>query len=109
MRRSIGLAAGLALCAVSATASAEDPGDAGRGHAYAVKACAECHGIENDEAGSPNFAAPTFETIANTQGMSARALAVWLQTSHPTMPDLIIPVDDMHDVIAYILTLKDKE
>ena len=32
---------------------------------------------------------------------------VWLQTSHPTMPDIVLSPDDMHDVIAYIASLKD--
>jgi hypothetical protein len=38
--------------------------------------------------------------------MTARALAVWLQTSHPTMPDFIIPPGDMDNVIAYIMSLR---
>jgi hypothetical protein len=49
---------------------------------------------------------PSFQEIADTQGMSPRALRVWLQTSHPKMPDLIIPADDMDNVIAYIMSLK---
>jgi hypothetical protein len=49
---------------------------------------------------------PSFQEIADTQGMSPRALRVWLQTSHPKMPDLIIPADDMDNVIAYIMSLR---
>jgi hypothetical protein len=37
------------------------------------------------------------------------SLQVWLQTSHPTMPNIIIEPKDMSDVIAYILSLKDRE
>jgi hypothetical protein len=33
---------------------------------------------------------------------------VWLQTSHPNMPNLIVPPEDRDDVIAYILSLRDK-
>jgi len=29
-------------------------------------------------------------------------LSVWLQTSHPTMPNIILEQDDMRNVIAYI-------
>lgn len=114
-RSTIAAAAGLGAILLltsgvgSLPAYAEDPGDAGRGHTYAAKICAECHGIEADDGGSPNFTAPPFNAIANTPGMSARALVVWLQNPHPTMPSLVLPVDDMHDVIAYILTLKDEK
>jgi hypothetical protein len=31
---------------------------------------------------------------------------VWMQTSHPGMPDLILEPQDMDNVIAYILSLK---
>jgi hypothetical protein len=33
---------------------------------------------------------------------------VWLQTPHPTMPNLIVDAQDREDVIAYILSLQDK-
>jgi hypothetical protein len=30
---------------------------------------------------------------------------VWLQTSHPTMPNIILEPNDMSNVVAYILSL----
>ena len=44
--------------------------------------------------------------MATTPGMTHRALAVWLQSSHENMPNLMVPQDDRDDVIAYILSLK---
>ena len=44
--------------------------------------------------------------IANTSGMTATALTVWLQTSHPTMPNIILEPNDVSNVVAYILSLK---
>jgi hypothetical protein len=41
--------------------------------------------------------------------MTPRALVVWMSTSHPNMPDLIIPPDDMDNVIAYIMSLRTKK
>jgi hypothetical protein len=38
--------------------------------------------------------------------MTARALAVWLQTSHPSMPNIMIPAEQKDDVIAYIMSLR---
>ena len=87
-------------------AAAEEPGDARAGHDYARAHCAECHAVEAAADFSPDLSAPPFANVANTPGMTERALAVWLQTSHPTMPNLIIPPADRDNVIAYIMSLK---
>ncbi|MCZ7595452.1 cytochrome c [Hyphomicrobium sp.] len=97
------LAVAFALLPVGA--SAVELGDKDAGHAYAQKVCADCHAVEKDT----NFLftdIPSFQEVADSQGMSPRALAVWLQTSHPNMPDFIIPPDDMDNVIAYIMSLR---
>jgi tetratricopeptide (TPR) repeat protein len=86
----------------------QDIGDAGKGLSYARKVCASCHNVLRSEGVSPNSRAPTFKKIANTPGMSVTALTVWSRTSHPTMPNLIIEPNDMDDLIAYILSLRDQ-
>lgn len=55
---------------------------------------------------SPYPAAPTFEAIANTPGMTRIALGAWMQSSHPSMPQLIVESDTLDDVHAYMATLK---
>lgn len=90
----------------TAAARGEEPGDAVAGRAYAEAVCARCHAVLPNETASPASDATPFETIANTSGMTGTALAVWLQTSHPTMPNLVLKKDDIHNVIAYILSLK---
>lgn len=106
IRQAIATAVLLALTPVSA--SADQLGTASEGQLYARTHCAECHSVEpvTDEM-SPNYAAPRFIDIANTPGMTERALVVSLQTPHETMPDLIIPERDRDDLIAYIMSLKD--
>lgn len=86
---------------------AEQLGDISKGQNYARAHCAECHAVEqaSDDI-SPDFAAPRFADVANTPGMTALALAVWLQTSHPTMPNFIIPEAERDNVIAYIMSLR---
>lgn len=87
------------------SAGAVEIGDKEKGHAYAQKACADCHAVEKDE----NLLltdVPSFQEVADSEGMSPRALAVWLRTSHPNMPDFIIPADDIDNVIAYIMSLR---
>lgn len=97
----------LAACAaLAAPAMAEEPGDAARGARYAQKVCAECHAVLSSEGYSPNPLAPPFQQVAETTGMTHRALVVWLQSSHPNMPNIMIEAGDRDDVIAYIMSLK---
>ena len=50
--------------------------------------------------------APPFKDVANMPGMTGTALRVWLSTSHPTMPNIIVEPTDMDNVIAFIVSLK---
>lgn len=88
------------------SANAQEPGDARAGLSFAKKNCAECHAIRQGETESPNPEAPSFDSVAKTRGMTGRALAVWLQTSHPTMPNFLISRTDRNNVISYIMSLK---
>ena len=99
----------LALVAGSAVGSAQDVGDARKGLGFAQKFCSECHAILAREKPSPVPSAPPFQAVADTPGMTATALIVWFRTSHPTMPNLIIRDEDMDNVIAYILSLREKK
>jgi mono/diheme cytochrome c family protein len=98
----------LAIAALLAPALAQgqELGNPKAGLEFAKRACAECHEVEAVEAFSPHPDAPPFKQVADTPGMTARALGVWLTTSHPTMPDFILPPEDMDNVIAYILSLR---
>jgi mono/diheme cytochrome c family protein len=78
-------------------------GDPQAGLAYAV--CANCHAIVSNET-SPVPEAPAFDAIANR--MSASAILVWMQSRHPTMPNITLGREDLMDVIAYILSHKNK-
>jgi mono/diheme cytochrome c family protein len=97
------LIAGLVLA--GSPAQAQDFGNALRGAQTATETCAVCHGVRAGEP-SKNPQAPSFSTIANTEGMSGTALNVALQTPHREMPNLMLPPRERADVIAYILTLK---
>ena len=89
------------------TSHAQEVGDAIKGREYAARVCAQCHAITADTGRSPRPRVATFPTIANTPGMTAQALSIWLTTPHPTMPNLIIELEDRRDVIAYIVSLRE--
>ena len=93
-----------ALLAMSCVAQAQETGNVEAGHAYAKKVCAECHAVERGETDYLN--PPSFQNVANSPGITERALAVWLQNPHPNMPDFILDEADMKNVIAYIMSLK---
>jgi mono/diheme cytochrome c family protein len=82
--------------------------DAAAGEIYAEKVCAECHAIHRTGL-SPDPTATPFKDVADTPGMTETALRVWLTTSHPTMPNIVIEPQDMDNVIAYILSLEDQQ
>lgn len=93
-------------CAATIGASAQVFGDTQKGQAYARIICAECHAVERAQAPSPNGNAPPFAAVATTPGITELALRTWLQTPHPTMPNLLLKPDERDNVIAYILSLK---
>jgi mono/diheme cytochrome c family protein len=104
MRHVIALLAVL-VCAGSPV-RAQDIGDAVNGGVIARQVCAECHAVERGQSRSSNDEAPTFDSIAKTPGMTSIALTAALRTSHRRMPNIILPDDELKDIVAYLLTLK---
>jgi len=94
------------LVLVPGFAVAVELGDPKLGLAYARKNCAECHRVEPGGAVSPSVIIPSFESIANKPSMTALALNVWMETPHPSMPNLIIPIEERDNLISYIMSLR---
>ncbi len=105
MKRCAILAAGLAAVAVGQGASAQELGDPARGRDLAVADCAECHAIEPGDRLSPDANAPAFTAVSEMPSLTRTSLVVWLQSSHPTMPNLKLSDQETDDLIAYILGL----
>lgn len=87
-------------------AQAEAERAARRGLEYARASCSQCHAVEPGVAAAPYATAPSFTAIAVTPGMTSMALNVWLNTSHPNMPNLIIPQREKEDLFAYFAALR---
>lgn len=94
------------LLASAGASAASDQGNVAAGKRYAETYCAECHAIGPDTLPSRVREARSFPDVANTPGMTQTALAVWLQTMHPSMPNIMLEPDDLNNVIAYIVSLK---
>lgn len=98
--------AALALSTLVGAASAAEMGDPEAGYAYAQQYCAECHAIDRGDYEGPLYGAPPFSEVANVGAMSELALISFFQTPHPTMPNLIVPSDDIRNIVAYIRSLR---
>jgi mono/diheme cytochrome c family protein len=91
---------------ITHAASADEIGNAQRGLEFAQKTCSGCHAILYEDLNSPIMEAPAFKTVADTPGITRTALSVFLQSPHPTMPNLMVAGEDADDLISYILSLK---
>jgi mono/diheme cytochrome c family protein len=106
MCRLVALAAVAALAGVAA-ADAQELDSIQRGQDLALGVCASCHAVRPGQIQSSAAAAPSFEAVANTPGMTAAALAVWLTAhSHPTMPMIVLSREQGRNVSSYILSLR---
>ena len=102
------LIATILVVTITTVAQAEEFGDINRGYDFAARTCAVCHAIGKNSANSPEPDAPPFQAVANMASTTRLALAVWFRSPHPTMPNLILGAENTNDVIAYILSLKDR-
>lgn len=105
-RMAISAVAALATLIVPASSTAQEIASRGRGLQVARQLCAECHAVENSDANSPLAEAPTFPTIAAIPGMTPLALTAILNTSHRSMPNILLSPEEQANVAAYILSLK---
>jgi mono/diheme cytochrome c family protein len=96
----------VAIGIIVSPSTAQDVGHSGAGLAAARRICSECHAIERAQTPSPKTDAPSFQDIAATSGMTRAALSAALNTSHQSMPNIILEPEEKADIIAYILSLK---
>ncbi|MEQ7154240.1 c-type cytochrome [Brevundimonas aurifodinae] len=99
--------AGQAALTAPAMSTAMDLEAASRGRAIALLGCASCHAI--DPAGdSPRAIAPPFREIVQRRGSDdlARAFEQGLVTTHPAMPPYVFRANEIHDLTAYLDTLR---
>jgi mono/diheme cytochrome c family protein len=97
------------IWATATNAQAAQVGSAQQGLRLAREICAACHLVVKEAGRSTISGAPTFATIAMTPGLTGAALTAMLQTSQRTMPNIVIKGDDISDIVAYILSLKESE
>ena len=81
--------------------------DPASGRQIATTLCSSCHRVLpmtlSDKADPPSF-----QSIADLPSTTGLSLNVFLHSNHRRMPDFIISRAESNDLIAYILSLKQK-
>lgn len=75
--------------------------------AFVEAACGGCHAVEPPFL-SPNPQAPSFEAIANREGISEKSLAGWLADAHnyPEVMDFDMTLEQAKGIADYMITLR---
>lgn len=98
----------MAVQTVPSLSTAMNLESAARGRAIALVGCASCHAV--DPAGdSPLAVAPPFRDIVGRRSSDdlATAFEQGLVTTHPAMPPYVFGANEIHDLTAYLNTLRD--
>jgi cytochrome c len=82
--------------------------DPEKGHELAERVCVACHVVSRQAATSTITAdVPSFPQIANKPGQSMENLAGRIVIPHPAMPAISLSREEIVNVVAYIMTLKE--
>jgi mono/diheme cytochrome c family protein len=92
-------------------------GKAEAGRSFALLACTGCHVVAADQPFKPVYSGlphpPDFKEIANRSELTAARLRHHLQTlpavPNTGMPNLALSSQQLDDVVAFIISLRDKE
>lgn len=108
----LGVAAALAALIVT-PALAQGPAarapDVQRGRDIAEKLCSGCHRVTPEQQSSGWVDVPSFQEIAKRPGRTPERIVGSIMLPHPPMPDIALATSTLHDIAAYILTLKKAE
>ncbi len=106
------LGVGVSLAAIflaPALWAADAGGNARAGLAFAEEVCSGCHSVGAGAKTSPEIKAPPFQVIADSKLVTSREIEAWLMSSHPGMPDLMVPAEKRADILAYLKSLGHKQ
>ena len=95
------------LTAQSPTLAQPSDGDPVPGRWIAIRLCSSCHQVLPMIISS-KADPPSFQSVADLPSTTGVSLNVFLHSNHRNMPDFIIEGEESNDLIAYILSLKQR-
>ncbi|MGF1621572.1 MAG: c-type cytochrome [Rhodomicrobiaceae bacterium] len=94
---------------LAATAGNAQAADTAQGRDLAQKLCVNCHIIEHGgEQDQVTVGVPTFMAIANEGEQTKSKLRSFMRHPHPPMPSVELSEHQLDNIVAYILSLKDR-
>jgi len=94
------------LLAAALAATASQAGDIAVGFKRAKEVCAKCHVVAKGVGGGGTDGAPPFATIPNQLKRSGAQIKTFLSRPHGRMPDFVMTRQEIDDLTAYILSLR---
>ena len=88
---------------IVATSSNAFAADALKGETLAKRWCASCHVVSQRQIQGTTLT-PPFSEIAKKPDFSKKAIAYFLLSPHPPMPDMNLTRNEADDLAAYIAT-----
>jgi len=101
------LGVGVLLALVGSAVAQERAGSAADGHRFVETYCSGCHPVELRVARAGGIA-PDFVTIASRPSTTRKSLTEFFQSSHALMPNFRLTQEEASDIIAYLLSLKQR-
>ncbi|PVB61567.1 cytochrome C552 [Labrenzia sp. 011] len=81
-------------------------GDAATGKTLALRWCAACHLVAEDQPSVASTSLPSFYDIAADPGWTEAGLTTFLADPHPSMPGMALGNTEIANLAAYISSLK---
>jgi mono/diheme cytochrome c family protein len=107
------VAAAIILMGMGTAAAAQTPARAGApvsdvsaGRRLAHALCTNCHVVDAGKSAPALTPAPSFPWIAKRHGATETSVTVWLSTSHPRMPNILLSDTEIRQLSAYIISLR---
>lgn len=97
------------FAAASASAQPLEKLDVANGERLAQKLCVNCHQVAPDDTGTVLADVPGFPAVANRSGMTREKIEAYVLSPHPAMPTIQFTRDELADVSAYIMSLREEE
>jgi len=83
--------------------------DVAQGRDLAQKLCVNCHIIEHGgQQDQVTVGIPSFMAIANKTEQTNSKLRSFIRNPHPPMPSVELGEHELNNIVAYILSLKDR-
>ena len=98
--------AGTAIAASAGPARGATAVDVAEGDRLAHTLCVNCHVVDTRSPIVRTDQVPSFPWVAQQPGLTQEFLTGWLSTSHSRMPDYALTREEIRQLSAYIISLK---